>query len=325
MRCGWLVAMLLWLPVYAWAASPYRGPIIDVHLHSYGAATDTTHPPNPVTGESPAIPAGSNHMAATLAAMRAHHVVLGVVNAGDDDVGSALAWHDAAPGTILAGIGFDGSAARPLPDLAKLRADVAAGRYRMMGEIGAEYAGKSLADPLYEPLLALAEQYGLPVGVHTGISSPGISYDPCCRAFRTFYGNPQTIEEVLNRHPKLRIDLMHAGWPYTQETIALMSVYPQVYADLAVIDWIIPRGEFHAHLHALMRAGLGKRLMFGSDQMRWPQAIGMAIEGVNSTPFLTDEQKADIYCRNAARFLGLTGTASPCEEARDSKAGKGGD
>ncbi|MDQ2972007.1 MAG: amidohydrolase family protein [Pseudomonadota bacterium] len=92
-----------------------------------------------------------------------------------------------------------------------------------------------------------------------------------------------------------------------------MSVYPQVYADLAVIDWIIPREEFHAHLYALIRAGLEKWLMFSSDQMRWPQAIGMAISGVDSSPFLTSVQKRDIFCRNAARFLGLKGKDDPCD------------
>jgi hypothetical protein len=308
----WIATALFFAFAPALASSPYRGPIIDMHMHSYGSSTDTVNPPNPVTGEKPTISAGSNHMTACLQTMKQHHVVLGIVNAGDEDVASALAWHDADPGRIIAGVGFDGSAARPVPDIARLSTDVTAGRYKVMGEIGAEYAGKSLSDPVYEPILALAEKYDLPVGVHTGISAPGTSYDPCCRSFRTVYGNPQSIEEALNRHPKLRIYLMHAGWPYTQETVAIMSLYPQVYADLAVIDWIIPREEFHAHLRALIRAGLGKRLMFGSDQMRWPQAIGMAIEGVDSATFLTDEQKQDIFCRNAGRFLRLKGAANPC-------------
>ncbi len=87
-----------------------------------------------------------------------------------------------------------------------------------------------------------------------------------------------------------------------------MHIYPQVYADVAVIDWIIPRKEFHAYLQALVRAGLGKRLMFGSDEMVWPEAIGLAIEGVESAPFLTRDQKRDIFFNNAARFLRLDTT-----------------
>ena len=53
------------------------------------------------------------------------------------------------------------------------------------------------------------------------------------------------------------------------------------------------------------RAGLGQRLMFGSDQMLWPEAIGMAVEGIESASFLTPEQKRDIFYNNAARFLRL--------------------
>ena len=79
---------------------------------------------------------------------------------------------------------------------------------------------------------------------------------------------------------------MHAGYPYLQETKAIMYMYPQVYADLAAIDWLRPREEFHEYLRALVRAGFGKRLMFGSDQMVWPEGIGMAIEGIESPAFL---------------------------------------
>jgi predicted TIM-barrel fold metal-dependent hydrolase len=82
-------------------------------------------------------------------------------------------------------------------------------------------------------------------------------------------------------------------------------MYRQVYADLAVINWIPPRQEFHDYLHRLVQAGLGKRLMFGSDQMIWPEAIGMAIESIASANFLTEEQKRDIFYNNAARFLRL--------------------
>jgi len=161
-----------------------------------------------------------------------------------------------------------------------------------------------LADPQLEPYLAVAEELDLPVAVHTGLGPPGTPYGDSPN-FRTHLGNPQLLEEVLVKHPRLRLQLMHAGWPYLQETIAIMHLYPQVYADIAVIDWFIPRAEFHAYLAALMRAGFGRRLMFGSDQMVWPDAIDRAIEGVTSAAFLSDEELRDIFYDNAARFLRL--------------------
>jgi len=192
----------------------------------------------------------------------------------------------------------------PLPNVSVLRDDFGARQLSVIGELGLQYDGVDPNDPHMEPYWALAEELDIPVGIHTGLSFPNTPYQ-CCPKFRTSLGNPALLEEVLIRHRKLRVYLMHAGWPYLQETKAIMHMYPQVYADLAAIDWIAPREEFHEYLRALVRAGFGKRLMFGSDQMVWPEVIGMAIEGIESANFLTEEQKRDIFYNNAVRFLRL--------------------
>ncbi len=46
--------------------------------------------------------------------------------------------------------------------------------------------------------------------------------------------------------------------------------------------------------------------MFGSDQIIWPGLIEAAITSIDEAPFLTAEQKRDIFYHNAARFLRLT-------------------
>ena len=48
------------------------------------------------------------------------------------------------------------------------------------------------------------------------------------------------------------------------------------------------------------------RVMFGSDQMSWPEGIALAIDRVNALGFLTVDEKQDIFYDNAAKFLGLT-------------------
>ena len=55
----------------------------------------------------------------------------------------------------------------------------------------------------------------------------------------------------------------------------------------------------------LMEAELGKRIMFGSDQAWWPEAIGIGIERIENATFLTAGQKRDILYNNAARFLAI--------------------
>ncbi|MEO5820705.1 MAG: amidohydrolase family protein [Vicinamibacteraceae bacterium] len=284
-----------------------RAPIIDVHLHAYpadGALAATLL--NPVTGKPPGVADGAAHMRACLGEMQRLNIVTGIVSGGDGDrLAAAAAWREAAPDRILAGAGVRGSTEIPLPPIGVLREAFSQKRLHVLGEVTAQYAGLSLSDAVYQPYLALAEELDVPVAVHMGIGPPGISQDACCRGFRVALGNPTVLEEALNRHPKLRLNLMHGGWPYLQETIALLMVYPQVYTDLGAIDWLLPRAEFHAYLHALVRAGLGTRILFGSDQMYCPEAIGLAVEAIDSASFLTPAQRRDIFYGNAARFLRL--------------------
>ena len=53
----------------------------------------------------------------------------------------------------------------------------------------------------------------------------------------------------------------------------------------------------------MVDAGFEKRIMFGSDQMWWPQAIGAAMLNP-AAPFLTNSQKRDIL-HNARICLAL--------------------
>jgi predicted TIM-barrel fold metal-dependent hydrolase len=278
-------------------------PIIDMHLHSWPAGyMGESGIPNPITGRSSSSTSDEAIMEATLAEMRRYNITLAVTS-GPLEV--LYRWKSKEPERIIGGVHFD--EVTLLPDVEQLREQFTDGRLGVLGELVAQHAGLSLTDSLFEPYLALAEELDIPVGVHTGLGPAETPYT-CCPKFRVTYGNPILLEEVLVRHPKLRLYIMHGGWPYLEETKAIMSVYPQVYADLATINWIIPREEFHGYLKDLIRAGFGKRLMFGSDQMVWPEAISMAIEGIESAKFLSKEEKRDIFYNNAARFLKLKDT-----------------
>ena len=273
-------------------------PIIDMHMHSYPVDyMGEVNIPNPITGRSSGIKSDEELMLATLSEMRRYNITLAMTS-GPLEV--LYRWKAEAPERIVGGVYFD--ELTTLPDVEQLRQHFISGRLGMLGELVAQHVGLSLNDSLFDPYLTLAEELNIPVGVHTGLGPAETPYT-CCPKFRVTYGNPILLEEVLVKHPKLRLYLMHGGWPYLEETKAIMSVYPQVYADLATINWIIPREEFHEYLKDLIRAGFGKRLMFGSDQMVWPEAIGMAIEGIESAKFLSKEEKRDIFYNNAARFL----------------------
>jgi predicted TIM-barrel fold metal-dependent hydrolase len=277
-----------------------RLPIIDMHVHAFGwDHMGNPPPPNIVTHKVPSARTDKEFMDAVLAELKRHNVVKSVAGGPREHV---LRWQAADPDRIIGGA----IVARdfPLLDTSALRADVRAGRVGVMGELALAYSGVAPNDPRMEPYWALAEELDIPVALHTGLAPPNTPY-LCCPQFRTWLGNPALLEEVLVRHPKLRVYLMHAGYPFLQETVAILHMYPQVYADLGAISWTRPREAFHDYLRALVREGFGKRLMFGSDQMMWPEAIGMAIDGIESARFLTEEQKRDIFFNNAVRFLRL--------------------
>jgi len=276
-----------------------RAPVIDVHMHAYAKDARWDHKVgNPITGREMTATNEQAHMHETLAEMKKYNIVKALVSTHYEAV---LRWKAAAPDSIIPAYGFDDLAQ---VNLEFLRKEHAAGRLQALGEVGIQYSGLAPNDPKMEPIYALAEELDLPLGIHIGLSKPGVAYDDSPK-YRAELSHPMLLEEVLLRHPKMRLYVMHAGWPMLDEMIALLWAHPQVYVDVAVIDWALPRAEFHSYLRRLVEAGFGKRIMFGSDQMVWPDVIGPAIEGIESAAFLSEERKRDILYNNAVTFFRL--------------------
>lgn len=280
-----------------------RPPVIDVHLHAYsgipaGASADWAGEPEARALTSPAD--AHAHLRATLAEMDRHNVVLGVVSGPETAV---RAWLEAAPGRVIGGA-FLGDDGLPEHTVDSLRALVDGGVMGVLGELGLQYHGIRPDDPRLQPYYGAAEELGVPVALHTGLGPPGATHT-FAPGFRTTLGRPALFEPVLARHPHLKAYLMHAGWPYIHETVAMMYSYPELYVDIGVLSWALPRPAFHAALRSLFDAGLGDRVLFGTDQMLWPGALGLAIGAVEAVPFLSQQEKRNILYHNAARFLEL--------------------
>jgi uncharacterized protein len=204
---------------------------------------------------------------------------------------------------ILPGVAFG---ARQDKSIAELRRLHAAGQLAVLGEAYIQYRGHRPDDARYEPYFALAEELDIPVGIHLGEGPPAAARFPGYETYRVGVGSPLLLEEVLQRHPKLRIYVMHYGSPLVDEMIAMMFTYPNLYVDVGINNWSFPRAQFHDELKRMVDAGFEKRIMFGSDQMYWPDAIGEGIRAITSAPFLSEAQQRDILYNNAARFLRLS-------------------
>lgn len=198
----------------------------------------------------------------------------------------------------------DGAA---FPNLTKLREQIQNGNIKVLAELNAQYLGIAPNDSRLEPYFALAEELDIPIGLHLGIGPPGVSYNskgfPPVKSpnYRGFAGNPLLLEDVLVKHPQLRIYAMHAAYPFLNEMIYMLYMHPQLYVDVSVLQWAIPRAAYYSYLRSLVEAGFAKRIMFGSDGNTTRLKEG--IEAIIEADFLTAEQKKDILYNNAVRFF----------------------
>ena len=273
-----------------------RLPIIDVHVHAYPALKGENPSWLPIDLDAPKT--DEELMNENLKRFKQFNIVKVVAFGSETEK-----WKNKAPELFLTGWQNNISGNHE-EHLASLRKDIINGRIDVIGEILAQYSGLAPNDPLLEPYYALAEELDVPFGIHVGPGPPGYAYNNAPN-YRMRHGKPLHLEDILVKHPKLRLYVMHAGWPLLDEMVALMFFYPNVYVDISALNWFGPRDEFHFYLRRLVQAGFGKRIMFGSDQMFWPEAIELAIEGVESADFLSEEQKRDIFYNNAVRFFRL--------------------
>lgn len=300
------------------AASPTKRasgngqPIIDVHLHTPIAAKG---PPD--SAENQAL------RKLILDASKKQGTTIALLSGTHDFVDS---WLDEKGIRLLPGVLFpcpegkipfterqcfpDGAV---FPSIEWLRSLHAAGKLAFLGEVTTQYAGIAPDDPRMEPYYALAEELDIPMAIHLGFTKAGAPYDDCglqrCpKAYRMGLGNPLLLEPILLRHQKLRVLVMHAGWPFGDDMIALLHMHPRVYVDLGRVNQGPKRPAYHSYLRRLVEAGFEKRILFGSDVFdNRTEVLTQAIEVVEEATFLTYEQKRDILYNNARTFLRLEG------------------
>lgn len=305
-------------------------PIIDMHMHASspadfgGPQTTCTNrdavqfpPVDPATTTTVQLAATCTHPlpsakdatdnARRTAAIMRRHNIYGVLGVTTGDISASMAnaklWRSFAPErywTALDPGDVHGANVQALETL------VRAGEVQLFAEISPQYDGETANAERLEVYFALAERLDVPVGLHLGEGPPGGASVLPGSKYSPAAGRPLDLEPLLKRHPKLRLYVMHYGSPLVEEMIALLYSHPNVYVDVAQNDWGFPRAHFYRQLRQLVDAGFAKRILFGSDQMIWPDTIPIAIETIDRAPFLTGEQKRDIFYNNAARFLRLT-------------------
>lgn len=229
----------------------------------------------------------------TITEMDKNHVSKGMIS-GDDDV--VAKWVERYPNRFLAAYNHwcDGK-----PEtVAKFESEWKAGKWKAIGELGLPYGGYPLNDPACFPLFELAQRYDIPVFFHTGFGGP----NPPPK-FRIALSDPLLLEDVAIRFPKLKIIIMHMGWPFYDHALYMLWTYENVYLDTATVNWILGKELFNRMLQEAVESVGSDRILFGSDQMVWPQMITPAIESIRDARFLSDQDKRNILGDNARRLL----------------------
>lgn len=141
----------------------------------------------------------------------------------------------------------------------------------LAGEALAPAERKPLEDHLMRRCIAKAIEADLPIKLHCGHYA-GVDRMPLDRVRR----NAGDLSPVLAAHPDARFVLMHIGYPYQDEYIALAKHYRNVTIDMCWA-WIINPGACVRFVKEfLLGAPANKLLTFGGDYANVENVVGHA-------------------------------------------------
>jgi hypothetical protein len=139
------------------------------------------------------------------------------------------------------------------------------------GEVLAPAERKALEDHLMRYCMARAMERGLPIKLHCGYFA-GTGYMPLHRV----RDNAPNLCPLLQDYGEARFVLMHIGYPYQDEYIALAKHYRNAYIDLCWA-WIInPEASVRFLREYLLAAPANKVLCFGGDYTVVENVVGHA-------------------------------------------------
>ncbi|BDD12090.1 metal-dependent hydrolase (plasmid) [Fulvitalea axinellae] len=262
----------------------YSGPVIDMHVHTgeiMGAISEVLDGPTP-PGSSLSF---EEHRLQTYKMFEKYNIVKAVVSGVDF---RASEWSAIDPKRIIPGTMV---LTTERPSVEQCRQAYQEGKLKLLGEVGFYYQGVYANDTEVKPYFDLAEELNIPVSYHLMDN------------LHNGHANPAQFNEVLRAHPDLKIYVSHAGHPHLEEIKTLLSNFPNLYVDISALNHY---EDFEPYIKDLMDNGFGKRIMYGTDQMENPATFDEAFPAIDNLPFLSAEQKADIFYHNAARFLGLS-------------------
>lgn len=117
--------------------------------------------------------------------------------------------------------------------------------------VAALYNGVVASDRRYYPLYAKCVELDVPVRIYTAMNyANDRPYD---------LGHPRHLDQICIDFPELRVDAGLSGWPWANETVALMRRHPNLYCDTAA---------HHPRYFGVPGAGWDMFLQFGNTLLQ---------------------------------------------------------
>ncbi len=130
---------------------------------------------------------------------------------------------------------------------------------------------KAVDDHLFWHCVRRATAAGLPVKLHTGYYA-GQNSMPLARVAQ----NPGDVAELLRHAPDTTFVLMHMGYPYQEQMLALAKHYANAVVDLCWAWLISPSATERFVRDFLVTAPANKLLTFGGDYIPVEPVVGHA-------------------------------------------------
>lgn len=155
------------------------------------------------------------------------------------------------------------------------------------------------ADPKLEPAYKLAEEFDVPVMIHTGDT-----YSP---TGKVKYSHPINVDEVAVDFPKVRFLICHLGNPWFRDCMEVVYKNENVYTDISGLTL----GNFTDRFEAYMRQQLKEMLLWGMNPRKvlfgtdWPLVTMESYLQFMDELKLPPKDKQLMLYENAAAFYKL--------------------
>jgi uncharacterized protein len=201
---------------------------------------------------------------------------------------------------VVAGLAFSTLSPAVLDEL---REDLRQGSIRGL-KLYPGYEPYFPGDEALEPVYALAQEFHVPVMVHSG--------DTFTPKGKLKFAHPLNIDEVAVDHPGVDFVICHLGNPWIRDCMEVVYKNKNVYTDISGLVL----GDFSDRFESFMRKQLQEMLEYGVEPDKvlfgtdWPLASMESYLEFIEELSIPERERRKIMWENAARLFGLSSSDS---------------